>query len=216
MFDLIDFDLFDKLEREDINELITHIHIRSFNKKTQIVTEGEQSHSLYFILEGTVKAYLNDESGKEIVLNTHKQGEFFGELGLIKSISRTASVMTTSDCRIGVMQQAEFRNCLSQYPEFSIALLENLSNRLVDATETIRQLGLMDVYQRIAVTFLSLSEEKGDVRMIPGKLTQQNIANRVGASREMVARILKDLRTGGYISQDSNGITILRTLPPSW
>jgi CRP/FNR family cyclic AMP-dependent transcriptional regulator len=124
--------------------------------------------------------------------------------------------MTLEECKIGVMQEFDFKHCLSSYPAFSIALIENLSTRLIEATETIRKLGLMDVYQRIAVTFLTLSEEINGVRIIPEKLTQQNIASRVGASREMVARILKDLRTGGYITQDANGITINRTLPHSW
>lgn len=216
MFELLDFDLFNYLEKHEVEKVLSHVNTRNFRKKTQIVTEGDDSHSLYFLLEGKVKIYLNDNAGKEIIINMHNPGDFFGELGLIKSIPRTASIVTVKDCKIGIMQEFDFKHCLSAYPAFSIALIENLSNRLVDATETIRQLGLMDVYQRIAVTFLNLSEEQGDVRIIPEKLTQQNIANRVGASREMVARILKDLRSGGYISQDSNGITIHKTLPHSW
>ncbi len=216
MVDVSSFDLFNYLEQQEIEKVLSHVHTRSFNKKTQIVTEGDDSHSLYFLLEGQVKVYLNDDNGKEIIINMHKPGDFFGELGLVKSIPRTASIVTVTACKIGVMQEADFKHCLASYPAFSIALIENLSTRLIEATETIRQLGLMDVYQRIAVTFLNLSEPKGDVRVIPEKLTQQNIANRVGASREMVARILKDLRSGGYITQDSKGITIHKTLPHSW
>lgn len=216
MINLSDFDLFNCLETKEIEELLSHVHQRNFRKKTQIVTEGDDSQSLYFLLQGKVKVYLNDRGGKEIIINTHVPGDFFGELGLIKTIPRTASVMTLEECKIGVMQELDFKHCLASYPAFSSALIENLSTRLIEATETIRKLGLMDVYQRIAVTLLTLSEERDGVRVIPEKLTQQSIANRVGASREMVARILKDLRTGGYITQDSNGITINRTLPYSW
>ena len=216
MIDLNTFDLFNYLEQKEIDDVLSHVHHRNFRKKTQIVTEGDDSHSLYFLLEGKVKVYLNDKSGKEIIINTHVPGDFFGELGLVKSIPRTASVMTLEECKIGVMQEFDFKHCISNYPAFSIALIENLSTRLIEATETIRKLGLMDVYQRIAVTFLNLSEVRGDVRVIPEKLTQQNIASRVGASREMVARILKDLRTGGYITQEPHGITINRALPHSW
>ena len=216
MIDLNKFDLFNYLETKEIEDVLSHVHHRNFRKKTQIVTEGDDSHSLYFLLEGKVKVYLNDKSGKEIIINTHVPGDFFGELGLVKSIPRTASVMTLEECKIGVMQEFDFKHCLSSYPAFSIALIENLSTRLIEATETIRKLGLMDVYQRIAVTFLTLSEERNGVRVIPEKLTQQNIASRVGASREMVARILKDLRTGGYITQEPHGITINRPLPHSW
>lgn len=216
MIELFNFDIFNSLEKSNFDKILSHVQTRHYKKKTQIITEGDDSHSLYFLLEGKIKVYLNDDSGKEIIINTHKEGEFFGELGLIKSISRTASVITTTDCKVGVMQEVDFKHCLASYPEFSLSLIQNLSTRLIDATESIRQLGLMDVYQRIAVTFLSLSEEKDGVRVIAEKLTQQNIANRVGASREMVARILKDLRLGGYISQDSKTITIHKPLPHSW
>jgi len=216
MIDVSNFDLFNYLELQESEKVLSHVHTRSFTKKTQIVTEGDTSHSLYFLLEGKVKVYLNDDNGKEIIINMHNPGDFFGELGLVKSIPRTASIITVTNCKIGVMQEADFKHCLASYPAFSIALIENLSTRLIQATETMRQLGLMDVYQRIAVTFLNLSEPRGDVRVIPEKLTQQNIANRVGASREMVARILKDLRDGGYITQDSKSITIHKSLPNSW
>ncbi len=216
MIQLRTFELFSHLEKEDVDLIISRIHCRSFPKKTQIVTEGDDSHSLYFLLEGRVKVYLDDDTGKEIIVNIHEKGEFFGELGLIKSIPRTASVLTLEDSRLGIMQEADFRRNLANYPLFASNLINNLSTRLIEATETIRKLGLMDVYRRIAVTFINLSEEVDDVRIINEKLTQQNIANRVGASREMVARILKDLRAGGYISQEEGKIIIHKTLPHSW
>lgn len=216
MAEIKNFGLFSYLDSDEREAVQSHIQTRNFRKKTQIVTEGDDSHSLYFLLDGKVKVYLTDDSGKEIIINIHKSGEFFGELGLIKSIPRTASIMTEVDCKIGVMHEFDFKHCVSTYPGFSIALIENLSTRLIDATENIRKLGLMDVYQRIAVTFLNMAEDKDGVMVIPEKLTQQNIASRVGASREMVARILKDLRSGGYITQESNKIIIHKALPHSW
>ncbi len=216
MLQLRNFELFNQIDKDTVEEILSHIHCRSFPKKTQIVTEGDDSHSLYFLLEGRVKIYLDDDNGKEIIVNIHETGEFFGELGLIKSIPRTASVLTLEESRLGIMPESDFKRCLNNYPAFSINLIENLSTRLIEATETIRKLGLMDVYRRIAVTFLNLSEEVGGVRIINEKLTQQNIASRVGASREMVARILKDLRAGGYISQEDNKIIIHKALPHSW
>ena len=216
MHQLRDFPLFDELSESAVNDILGRIHSRSFQKKTQIVTEGEVSHSLYFLLEGKVKVYLDDETGKEIIVNIHKAGDFFGELGLIKSIPRTASVLTLDDCRMGVMQEVDFRRTIDKYPQFSLNLLRNLTDRLIEATETIRKLGLMDVYGRIAVTFLNMSEEVDGRRIIPEKLTQQSIANRVGASREMVARILKDLKNGEYISIEDNQIIIRKPLPQSW
>jgi CRP/FNR family transcriptional regulator, cyclic AMP receptor protein len=210
------FMLFDKLSNEQLEKLSKHIHVRNYSKKTQIITEGDDSHCLYFVFSGKVKVYLDDDAGKEIIVNTHGEGEFFGELGLIQSIKRTASVVTTEDTRLGVMSETDFRDCLADEPEFALNLINNLVERLKTATETIRQLGLMDVYGRIVVTFLNLSEEMDGKRVIKEKLTQQSIANRVGASREMVARILKDLKVGGYITTESGQIIIHKALPHSW
>ena len=216
MLQLKSFELFKTLEKEEFDDIFAHIHTRSYPKKTQIITEGDDSHSLYFLLEGRVKIYLDDDNGKEIIVNIHQPGDFFGELGLLKSIPRTASVVTMEDCRLGIMPENDFKRCLAKYPAFAMSLIYNLSNRLIEATETIRKLGLMDVYSRIAVTFLNLSEEVDGVRVIAEKLTQQGIASRVGASREMVARILKDLRVGGYITQQEGKTIILKALPHSW
>jgi CRP/FNR family transcriptional regulator, cyclic AMP receptor protein len=210
------FMLFDKLSNEQLEKLSKHIHVRNYSKKTQIITEGDDSHCLYFVFSGKVKVYLDDDAGKEIIVNTHGEGEFFGELGLIQSIKRTASVVTTEDTRLGVMSETDFKDCLADEPEFALNLINNLVERLKTATETIRQLGLMDVYGRIVVTFLNLSEEMDGKRVIKEKLTQQSIANRVGASREMVARILKDLKVGGYITTESGQIIIHKALPHSW
>lgn len=216
MIELKDFNLMQDLSPDVVDGLIKHIHSRRFPKKSQIITEGDESQCLYFVQSGRVKVFLDDDSGKEITVNFHDEGEFFGELGIIEGIKRTASVVTTEESVLGMMSKADFSECLKTYGEFSIKIIHNLSSRLLNATETIRRLGLMDVYGRIVVTFLNLTEEKDGKRYVREKLTQQEIANRVGASREMVARILKDLRVGGYIEIESGIINIQKPLPHSW
>jgi len=216
MFQLHNFELFKHLKSKDTADILPQIHTRNYPIRTQLITEGDESHSLYFILEGSVKVYLDDENGKEIIIDVLQTGEYFGELGLIKLVPRTASVMTMENSRMGIMRKTDFLRCLSNYPEFSLGLIESLATRLIESTETIRKLGLMDVYRRITATFRKLSEEHNGIRVINEKLTQQNIASRVGASREMVAIILKDLRDGGYISQKNNKIYLLKPLPRSW
>ncbi|WP_164503477.1 Crp/Fnr family transcriptional regulator [Pleionea sediminis] len=214
--ELNEFPIFSDLDQNITQEISQLLHYRLFPKKTQIVVEGDPSHSMYFILEGRVKVYLDDETGKEIVVNIHEKGQFFGELGLIEGIPRTASVMTLEDTRLGILNEQDFQKAMASYPQFSMKMMHNLVTRLREATETIRKLGLMDVYRRIVVTFLNMAEERDGQWIIKEKLTQQNIANRVGASREMVARILKDLRTGQYISMDDGYIVINKALPHSW
>ena len=159
---------------------------------------------------------MDDSNGKEIIVNQHAVGEFFGELGLIQGISRTASVVTLETSQLGIMADSDFKTCMRNHPAIMMNLIQNLVTRVVEATETIRRLGLMDVYGRIAVTFLNLSEEVDGRRVIRKKLTQQTIASHVGASREMVARILKDLKAGQYITMEKGEIELLKPLPHEW
>lgn len=214
--ELSQFSLFKDMSHDDMVAIADYIHCRNYPQKTQLITESDPSHCLYFILTGCVKVFLDDDTGKEIVVNQHYKHEFFGELGLIQNIPRTASVVTVSDTRLGIMTAQDFKKCLITHPTLASNLINNLATRLINATETIRQLGLMDVYGRIAVTFFNLSVEEDGIRVIKEKLTQQAIANLVGASREMVARILKDLKTGGYIKIDKGLIYILKPLPQNW
>ncbi len=214
--ELSQFSLFENMSPDEVNAVKGYIHCRNYPQKTQIITESDPSQCLYFILSGCVKVFLDDDSGKEIIVNQHHKNEFFGELGLIQNIPRTASVVTATETRLGIMTAQDFRSCLLNYPALAMNLINNLVSRLINATETIRQLGLMDVYGRIAVTFFNMSVEKGNIRVINEKLTQQSIASLVGASREMVARILKDLKTGGYITIDKGIISILKPLPQNW
>jgi len=214
--ELLRFSIFENISTEDMNAIKQYINCRVYPMKTQLITESDPSQCLYFILSGCVKVFLDDEKGKEIVVNQHHENEIVGELGVLQNIPRTASVITAKETRLGVMTEADFKSCLMHYPVLAMNLMQNLVSRLVNATETIRKLGLMDVYGRIAVTLLNLSEEQDGVRVIKEKLTQQTIAGLVGASREMVARILKDLKTGGYIKIDKGMVTLLKSLPHNW
>lgn len=214
--ELAQFPLLSGLTEEQRAALAQRMQIRVYHKNTQIITEGDPAHCLFFLIAGKVKVYLDDDEGKEILMNTHGPCEVFGELSLIQGRDRTASVMTLEESRIGQLSAADFKAAMRDFPEFALALMHDLTERLINATETIRQLGLMDVYGRIAVTLLNLSEEDNGVRVIRDRLTQQELATRVGASREMVARIFKDLRLGGYIETDSGHIVIKKPLPHKW
>lgn len=214
--ELSQFGLLASLTDAQRNALAQHMQIRQYHKHTQIITEGDAAHCLYFLLSGKVKVYLDDDEGKEILMNTHGPGEVFGELSLIQGGARTASVMTLEECRIAQLSAADFQVALKELPEFALAIMRDLTARLVNATETIRRLGLMDVYGRIAVTLLNLSVEENGVRIVKDKMTQQELATRVGASREMVARIFKDLRLGGYIDTETGYIVIKKPLPHKW
>ena len=149
------------------------------------------------------------------MLSTQGPGEYFGELVLDQG-PRSASVMTLLPCRFLVVQKEEFRKFLLQNPAFALSLIEKLIARVRALTENVKSLALMDVYGRVARLLLELSEENNGGFVISQRLTQQDIASRIGASREMVSRILKDLSVGGCLTQSRTGIVLHRNPPEHW
>jgi CRP/FNR family cyclic AMP-dependent transcriptional regulator len=188
---------------------------RAYPKNTIIVAEGDRGDSLYIVVEGRVKVFVSDENGKEAVLNVQGPGEYFGEMPLDDG-PRSASVMTLEPSRFLVVPRQHFREFLVKNPTFAVRVIEKLIHRVRVLTENVKSLALMDVYGRVARLLLELAEERDGRRLIPERLTQQDIANRVGASREMVSRILKDLSVGGYITQTATGIVIHKRPPARW
>jgi len=206
-------DLSDK-DMEAINRLAV---TRKFSKNTLIMCEGDKSDSLYVILSGKVKVFLSDEEGKEVTLNTQGHGEYFGELALLDSAPRSASVVTTEDSKMAVISKAAFEECMKNNPGIPLTISRNLAKRLRNLSENVRNLALMDVYGRVARTLLDLAEDDIDgKKVIRQKMTQRDIASIVGASREMVSRILRDLSLGGYITIQNKIITINNRLPSGW
>jgi len=188
---------------------------RSFPKNSIIVNEGDATDSLYIIMEGRVKAFVSDDEGREVILSTQGPGEYFGEMVLDQG-PRSASVMTLEPSRFLVVPKEDFRDFVLRNPAFSVSLIEKLISRVRSLTENVKSLALMDVYGRVARLLLELANEVDGVLVIEERLTQQDIANRVGASREMVSRILKDLSIGGYIAQTRERIVLLKKPPAHW
>lgn len=190
---------------------------RSFPRGTIILTEGDMGDSLYAIVRGRVKVFIGDEDGREITLKILTVGDFFGEMSLIDKQPRSASVTTLENTTLKVLSQHAFQECLKRAPSIATTVMTALAKRLRDADRKISNLALMDVYGRVANTLLDLAIQSEGKLVVGEKLSQQDIANMVGASREMVNRILKDLSERGYISIESKQITIHdNKLPPSF
>ncbi len=208
--------MFSELAPADTDVLTEHCTTRSFPAHSILINEGDQTDSLYVIMDGEVKVYASDESGKEVILNILGPGKYFGELALVDDAPRSASVMTLAPTRVMIISKSNFKKCLAENPDMSFNLIRSLTKQVRSLTDSVKSLALMDVYGRVAHTLLELSKEKDGKQVIEQKLTHQDIANMVGASREMVSRILKDLSTGGYISVDKKSITIKEKLPAGW
>ncbi len=186
---------------------------RSYPKNTIILSEGDNSDSLYLILSGKVKVFLNDENGKEAIINYQEAGEYFGELSLIDESTRSASIMTTEATTLAVITKQAFYQIMEDNPGIAIHLLKDLVHRIRTLTEEVRSLALSDVYGRLSKTLQGMAVERGGELVIEDGFTQQELANRIGASREMVCRIFKDLVKGGYITTDSKQTVIHKALP---
>ena len=203
------------LSKEELTAMTAHAVTRAFPKNTVVMNEGDRTDSLYIILDGRVKAFVADADGKEVVLSTQGQGEYFGEMVLDEG-PRSASVMTLEPSRFLIVPKADFKDFLARNPAFAARVIEKLIHRVRALTENVKSLALMDVYGRIARLLLELAEDRNGKLVITERLTQRDIASRVGASREMVSLILKDLTEGGYIRHEGHTIVIERTPPPRW
>jgi CRP/FNR family transcriptional regulator, cyclic AMP receptor protein len=203
------------LPDELLHEFEQHGVTRSFRKNAIVVVEGEPAESLYLVLEGRLLVYVEEESGRVAELSRLGPGQYFGELMLGGHV-RSASVMATTNVRLCLVRRAEFESILKRRPDLAFHLIQTLIARVKDLTENVRGLALMDVYGRVARLLLEEAVPgEGGYAAIVG-LSQQAMAERVGASRSMINRVLKDLTAGGYIASTRGRIEIRRGLPKRW
>lgn len=190
--------------------------VRNYRKNSIVLNEGDTGDSLFVILQGQVKVYATDENGREITYGTISAGDYFGEMSLDGG-ARSASVMTLEPTLCSLVSRAAVQQHLAEEPAFALALVSQVIRRARAATETARQMALLDVYGRVIHT---LEGQHGPAsHTAPIQLTQithQQIASRVGASREMVSRLLKDLEKGGYVELGIKRITLKKKLPARW
>ena len=207
--------LFAGMDPEDIATLERHTVRKTYRRNTVIMERGDEANTLFVLIEGRVKAYVSDDEGKEIILSEMAPGAHFGELALLRNIPRTASVMTLEDSSFLVLTKRSFLECLTAHPELALNLIGDLIERIQLLTESVSDLALLDVYGRIAKVLTDAAEEI-EGRLITPRFTHQEIADRVGSSREMVSKILKDLKAGGYITIEGKHLILERRLPPKW
>ena len=189
--------------------------VRAFPKRAIIVTEGDDSDSLYVMISGKARVFVADDKGREVQLNQLGVGEYFGEVTLDGG-PRSASVTALEDCRCAVVKRAELTAFIEKNPELAIHIVRKLARRVRDLTENVRSLALMDVYGRVARLLLELAEDKGGRLVVSEPLTHKDIASRVGASRETICRIFSDLADGGYVRKEEGLLVIARKPPPRW
>jgi len=198
-----------------VRELAALGRVRAYPRSTVFITEGDSSDTLFVILAGKVKAFVSDSEGHELILNTQGAGEYVGEMAL-DGKPRSASVVTLEPSTFSVVQREPLREAIRRNPDFALDMIAKVIERARESTENVKNLALLDVYGRVARLLLNMAVETEGKLRIPDKLTQQEIAERVGASRDMVSRIFRDLTIGGYITVENRYITINKKPPARW
>ena len=199
-----------------VKKLASLGRLRTYPKNTVFITEGDQSDSVFVVISGKVKVFVADTEGHEMILDTHGPGEYVGEMAMDGN-PRSASCMTLEPTTFSVVARDPIREAIRANPDFALDMIAKVIDRARLATDNVKHLALLDVYGRVARLLLNMAVEQPDGKLvIPEKLTQQEIAERVGASRDMVSRIFRDLSQGGYISVENRIITINKKPPARW
>ena len=204
--------LFTSFPDDQLRMLTTMVTRRSAARSTTIMAGGDATDSLYIVLSGRLKVMMSDSDGKEVILTILGPGEFFGEMGLIDDEPRSASVVSIEPCELLSIAKRDFKKCLTDSHDMAMHVMRGLVKRLREADRKIGSLALLDVYGRVARLLLDMAENVNGEKVVTKRLPKQDIAKMIGASREMVSRVMKDLQTGGYIEMRGSNIVLRDTI----
>lgn len=184
---------------------------RRFKRGEAIVEQGKQSNALSIILTGRARVIATDPRGREVILATMRPGDYVGEMSLIDNEPHSATVMAEIQTDALILGRLEFARCLPENSSMAYAVMKGLVQRLRQADRKIESLALMDVYGRVARALLEFSSEDSEGNaVIRDKVSRQDLAKMVGASREMVSRVMKDLEERGFIETRLDGSVLVK------
>lgn len=207
--------LFSSLDTATLDELSTLFIRKEFKRNEALITQGDHSRSLFIIQSGRAKVFSNDDEGKQTIFAFLGTDDYCGELSLLDAEPRSASVVALEKMIALQLNYAQFDTFLKVHPEMSYSIFKALTSRIRDIDKTICSLTSLDIYGRVVQLLHREAREEGG-KMLTPRLTQQDIAEMVGSSREMVSRILTELRKGGYVDVDKKRISIEKKLPRHW
>ena len=201
--------LFSSFSDHQLSSLIPAVQHRRFPRGSFIIRAGEETDALYIILAGHAKVLIPDDDGNEVILSHMGPNDFFGEMGLLDDQPRSASVETTEPCEVLRISRSAFLNCLRDNFDAAMLVIRNLVKRLREADRKIESLALIDVYGRVARLLMEMAKEEDGEWIVAKAPPKQEIARMIGASREMVSRVVKDLHEKGVIRAEKRRIIIL-------
>jgi CRP-like cAMP-binding protein len=196
--------LFAQVADDDLEQIASHLIERRYPKNTTIVEEGLPGDYMYIIREGRVKVTKLSDDGREKILEFLDEGAFVGEMALFERAPRSASVKTLTPVRLLALSQTDFIGLLKKSPDLAMAVIQELSRRLRTINEQASALSFQRVKDRTKGLLVRLAREPqgdGSRRGTPS-LTHQQIADMIGTSRETVTRVVKELKTDGWLEQE--------------
>ncbi len=202
------FHMFQNLSDERLEPISRSAILRNVSRGAIVLHAGDRTDNIYFVLSGNLKVLVSDEDGREVILTMMGPGEVFGEMGVLDEDVRSATVLAVSSANLVVMSKGDFKRVMLDNAEVALQITRNLVQRLRQADRQIESLALLDVYGRVARLLLDMAEDVGGQKVVTRKISKQDIAKMIGASREMVSRVMKDLNVHGLI-EETDGKVIL-------
>jgi CRP/FNR family transcriptional regulator, cyclic AMP receptor protein len=201
--------LFSSFSDQQLAAILPAVQHRRFPRGSYVMRAGEETDALYIILAGRAKVLIPDDDGNEVILSVIGPNEFFGEMGLLDDQPRSASVETMEPCEMLRITRGAFLNCLKENFDACLIVIRNLVKRLREADRKIESLALIDVYGRVARLLIEMAQPVDGQWIIEKAPPKQEIARMIGASREMVSRVVKDLHDKGVIRAEKRKIYVL-------
>ncbi len=205
--------LFSDLDDEELHKLASIVREQNYKRRTTIVRVDDPGGALYILKSGLVKITIEDQHGDEMILRILYPTDFFGEMSLLDGMPRSATVTAQEPSEVLTISREHFLNIIEQSPKILLKMTAVLSQRLRNTNELIHSLAFFDVYGKVARLLLNLAAERGRVTeqgtVIDMRLTQQELAELAGMTRETMARTLREFQQAGCIRVDSGIISIL-------
>lgn len=213
---LKDIPIFSELNESALQHILGKSRTLKFRKNTVVMNEGETGEALYIIHSGRIKIFVSNENGNELTLFIEGPGSYIGEISLLDGSPRTASAVTLENTEVISISKTDFFDVIRENPEIAFNIINALTQKLRRTTDSIRSLALNNVYQRLVYKLTELSIEENGEKYIPEKYSHLELSKMIGASREMVGKVMAELIRGEYIEQRDNNIFILKNFPHNW
>lgn len=208
--------LFNALPIPAIEDLTERVAVKRVNVQSSIVSQDEPGESMFVIMTGRVKVVIFGENGREVTLSILRPGDAFGEMSLFDGEARSANCIAIEPTTLLVLSREDLLRHLANHPRTALNLLGEMARRLRRADETIAQLALCDVNERLIFRLIALAKEEGtespDGILVRRRPTQQELANMIGSCRETISRAFNQLARDGLIIPRGRSLVVTQAL----